>query len=351
MATSGTVSTTVFSTQKLIDHSFRRTKLSPQQITPEYLQTALDLLWMNLSTLASRGIALWCIEKVILPLYENVQTVPCPVGTVDVFNANLRTSQRLEGTAASSEGTAENAFDGDIDTACVQTTPAGDIELTLDSPSAAPLFGILPGSSGIWDISIQASTDGSTWVDLYTNDALEVVDSNWEWLDIEGVIDYQYYRLKANNTTILDVREFYVGNLPSEIPCAKLNRDDYANLPNKFFAGRPVQFWYDKQRDRPLLTLWPAPQLQFTFAQMVLYIQRYVQDVGTMAQEIEVPQRWYKAIMLQLANDLASEIPEVGPNAKAEIAMDLMPALREAWDSEDDASPTFILPNISPYTR
>lgn len=351
MATSGTVSTTTFNTAKLIDHSFRRCKLAPQQITPEYLETATDLLFLFLSTLASKGIALWCIEKVILPLYENVQTVPAPVGTVDVLNCNLRTSQRLSGSADSSEGTADNAFDADIETECIQTLAAGWISLQLDSAIAAPLFGILPGATGTWDVSIEWSDDGIAWTALYTNAALEVTDSNWEWIDVEGVIDHAFYRLKANGTTILDVREFFIGQLPSEIPCAKLNRDDYANLPNKFFSGRPVQFWYDKQRVQPELVVWPSPREEFTYAQLVLYVQRYVQDVGTLTQEIEVPQRWYRPIMLQLASDLASEIPEVGPNAKAEIEMDRLPALREAWDSETDSAPSYILPNISCYTR
>lgn len=351
MATSGTVSTTVFETQKLIDHSFRRCRIAPQQITPEYQETAQDLLFLFLSTLASKGIALWCIEKIILAMYENVQTVPCPIGTVDVLNANLRTSNRLTGEASSSEGTAENAFDGDIDTSCVQTTPAGFIELTLDSGTQASVFGILPDATGTWNISIQGSMDDVDWVDLYENEELDVVNGEWFWTDIEGVLNYQYYRLKANDTTILSVREFYLGTLLNEIPLAKINRDDYSNLPNKFFTGRPVQFWYDKQRSRPLLTLWPAPQAAYTFNQIILYVQRYVQDVGTLTQEIEVPQRWYRAIMLQLANDLASEIPEVPRDAKAEIALDLPGALREAWDSETDSAPSYILPNISCYTR
>lgn len=351
MPTSGTVSTTVFETQKLIDHAFRRCKLSPQQITSEYISTAQDLLFLFLSTLASKGIALWCVQKNILPMYQNVQTVPCPVGTVDVLNANLRTSNRFGGTATSSEGTAENAFDGDIDTSCVQVAAAGWIQLLLDSAAQGTVFGILPDATATWDIAIQGSTDGITWTDLYSNTVLDVVDSEWFWVDIEGVLDYSYYRLQARSTTVLKVREFYIGNLLSEIPLAKINRDDYSNLPNKFFTGRPVQYWYDKQRAQPLMTLWPAPQYQFTFNQLVLYVQRYVQDVGTMAQEIEVPQRWYRAIMLQLASDLASEIPEVPPQAKAEISMDLPGALREAWDSEDDAAPSYILPNISCYTR
>lgn len=351
MATSGTVSTTVFNTRKVIDHAFRRCKLAPQQITPEYIDTAIDLLYLYLSTLASKGIALWCIDKVILPLYENVQTVPCPVGTVDVLNANLRTSNRLTGTASSSEGVAENAFDSDIETECVQTTPAGDIELALDSGTSAPLYGILPGATGDWDISIQGSLDGSTWVDLYDNDSLAVINGEWFWVDIEGVLNYSFYRLKANGTTILNVREFYIGTILNEIPVAKINRDDYSNLPNKFFPGRPVQFWYDKQRIQPLMTLWPAPGPGYTFDQLVLYVQRYVQDVGTMTQEIEVPQRWYLAIVMQLSLQLCTEIPEVAPGRYSELYPEAQEKLREAWDSESDGAPSYILPNISPYTR
>ncbi len=351
MATSGTVSTTVFKTRKVLDHAFRRARLAPQQITPEYIETATDLLYLYLSTLTSKGIALWCVEKQILPMYENVQTVPCPLGTVDILNANLRTSLRFEGTASASEGDAENAFDGDIDTECVQATMAGWIELELDSGAQASVFGILPGATGDWDFSIQGSFDGATWVELHTATEQAMVDSEWFWVDIEGVLDYSFYRLKANNTTILDVREFYFGNLLDEIPIAKINRDDYANLPNKFFAGRPVQFWYDKQRTTPLMTLWPAPEAQYTFAQLVIYRQRYVQDVGTLTQELDIPQRWFLAIVDQLALQLCTEIPEVEPTRWGEIKPQADERLREAWDSETDSSPSYILPNISCYTR
>lgn len=351
MATSGTVSTTVFQTRKVIDRAFGRCKLAPQQITAEYIEFALDNLYTYLSTLASRGIALWCVEKVILPMYENVQTVPCPLGTVDVLNANLRTSNRFGGLASASEGDAENAFDGDIDTECVQTLAAGWIQLELDSGAQASVFGVLPGATGEWDFSIQGSFDGTTWVELHTATDQSMVDSEWFWVDVEGVLAYQYYRLKANSTTILDVREFYFGDLLNEIPVAKINRDDYANLPNKFFAGRPVQFWYDKQRTTPLMTLWPAPEAQYTFSQLIVYRQRYVQDVGTLTQELDIPQRWLNAIIDQLALALCNEIPEINPTRWGELKPQADESLRTAWDSETDSSPSYILPNISPYTR
>jgi hypothetical protein len=350
MATSGTVSQTVFNTRKVIDHAFRRCKLSPQQITPEYLETAQDLLYLYLSTLASKGIPLWCVEKIILPMYENVQTVPCPAGTVDVVNANLRTSNRLTGVPDSSEGDSANAFDGDIDTECVQILAGGWISLELDSGTVAPLFGILPGVSGNWDFSIQGSVDGTTWRNLYTATELPMADGEWFWVDVEGVLDYSFYRLKANNATVLDVREFYIGQLLQEIPLAKINRDDYSNLPNKFFPGRPVQFWYNKTR-APEMILWPTPEEAYTFSQIVAYRTRYVQDVGKLTQELEIPQNWYLAVVLQLAVALCDEIPEVQPGRKLELEPEMREKLREAWDSQTDGAPSYIVPNISPYTR
>jgi hypothetical protein len=351
MATSGTVSTTVFTTQKVIDHAFRRCRLTPQQVTSEHIQTALDLLFLLLSTLVSKGIKLWNIEKIILPLYEEEYSVVTPLGVVDMFNCNLRVSQRVTGTATSTEGLADNAFDGDVFTTCTQTLAAGSITMQLPSAIAVPQFGILPNVSGSWDFSFQYSEDSITWVNIFTRTAVAAVAGNWLWYDAEGVTSHLYYRLQANGTTILDVAELVYQNLPSEVPLAKLNRDDYANLPNKTFTGRPTQFWWDKQRSQSVITLWPSVSYQFTFAQLVCFVQTYIEDVGTMSQEIEVPQRWYLAIVTGLAAQLAREIKEVDPSMIPIVAVDAASELSIAWDGESDGSVAKLMPNISPYTR
>lgn len=350
MATSGTVSQTVFNTRKVIDHAFRRCRISPQQITAEYITTAQDLLYLLLSTLATKGIALWCVEKQILPLYEGQLTLPAPVGTVDILNANLRSVNRLTGLGSASEGVADYAFDGDIDTACIQLAPGGNIQLQLDTAVAAYTFGILAGATGTWNISLQASDDGVTWLTLYTNATLAVVDGAWFWVDVEGVPEASYYRLLANGATVLNVRELVFANNPQEIPIAKVNRDDYGNLPNKAFQGRPTEFWYDRQRTQPILTLWPAPGPEYTFWQVTTYAQRYVQDVGTLTQEIEVPQRWYLPIINELAHELSLSIPEVDPSVIPVVQLEAQQRMAEAWSGETDSSPSYIRPNIRPYT-
>jgi len=67
MAVSGTISTTTFNTNKVIDHSFRRCRLNAQAITSEMQSYALDALYLFLSELASVKTPSWCVEKQIYP--------------------------------------------------------------------------------------------------------------------------------------------------------------------------------------------------------------------------------------------------------------------------------------------
>lgn len=350
MAFSNTVSETVFQTQKVIDHAFRRAKVPPQKITREYIKTANEILFMELSRLANKGLALWAIANHILPLYYGKQTVPCPLGTVDILNANLRQLTRLEGTADASEGDADYAFDGDTETACVQTVAAGWISMDFDEEMQVTNFGILPGATGSWDFTIDISDDGAMWTTVYTATAVEMVNGEWFWWDVQGIPPTQYMRLKATGTTVLDVRELVFANNPQEIPVAKINRDDYMNLPNKTFLGRPVQFYYDKQIRVPNMVIWPAPQEEYTFWQIVVTTQRYVMDPGTMVQELEIPQGWYLAIVTTLAYNLQLEIPEAQADPN-QLFNEMNRLMTDAWAGQTDSSPTRISPNISPYTR
>lgn len=363
MATSGTVSTTTFNTGKLIDRAFGRTNLAPQQITPEYISIAQDLLYLLLSTLASKGIALWAQQKVVLPVYDAIQDVPCPLGTVDVLNANLRTVTQLQLPAngvsyvSSAGGVAANAFDNNLATACTQTAPNGYIQVQFPTANQPVVFGLLPNATGTWNVAIQTSVDGVTFTTVYANTALAAVAGQWFWQDIEGIPEagVKFVRLQASGGTTLDVTEFVTGAAPQEIPIAKINRDDYSNLPNKWFTGRPLQFWYNKNIPQPTLVLWPVPQVQFTFAQIVLYAQRYIQDVGTLTQSIEIPQRWFLAIVTETAKQCMLNIPEcrraMDPNDRQLLLAEATMRINEAWASETDSSPTMLRPMIHRYTR
>ncbi len=357
MATSGTVGSTVFLNQQIIDHAFRRCKMVEQEITGEHLTIALDLLWLYTQTLVNKGIKLWNLIPLLEPIYHRRQTVPLPLGTEDTFTINLRNQNRVTGTATASEGVAGNAFDADLESACTQVAALGTITMALDSATFVSTFGILPNVAGTWDYVIEASNDNFvTATALITRTGVVVVDAAWIWEDLQGplatgVTEFDAFRLRATGTTVLDVRELVYQNTPNEIPMYKLNRNDYVNLPDKISTGRPTQFWFDRQRTQPELELWPNPAEEFTFGQITGYVQRQVMDVGALTDELEVPDRWYLAIVCNLAAQLGREIKEVEEIIIPRLDLDAKHYLDDAWTGETDASETYLRPNIAPYTR
>jgi hypothetical protein len=328
MAYSNTVSQTVFTTRQVIDSAVRRCKLVAQQITSEYIQIANDQLYLLLSALSNQGIQLWCIEKQIYPLYDGVGDVTLNVGTVDVLNSNLRTLTEVTGTNTDTATTRTIQFDGD--------TFVSTVGILWDAASVPVAF--------------ERSEDNITWVTIQS-ETPSAVAGQWTWYDLDSSVSTEYFRVRATSGT-LGFDYIYTANNPTEIPLARLNRDDYTNLPNKTFqSNRPLQFWFDRQVPQPIMHLWPVPNAAAEFYQIVLWRQRTVMDVGIMTQEIEVPQRWYEAIVAQLASKLAMELPDVAIelipilDSKAEVA------LRYAMAEERDNSPIYFAANISAYTR
>jgi hypothetical protein len=328
MVFSGTVSQTVFDTRKVIENAARRCRMPPQTLTAEHIEVANDQLYLLLSELSNRGLQLWCIEKTIQPLYEGVGYIALAASTVDVLNSNLRTLQEVVGTTVDTPTESETDFG----------TPAtvGTVGIKWTA-AAAPLI-------------FERSDDGIVWVAADTQTP-QAAAGEWTWFDLPSVVAAQFFRVRATAGT-LDTSKIFLGNTPTEIPLARLNRDDYVNLPNKqFLSNRPLQFWYDRQVNQPIMRLWPVPNSAAETSQIVVWAQRYIMDVGTMTQEVEVPQRWYEAIVSMLAAKLALEYMEVDPQMIPILDQKAERALYIAQQEERDNSPVNILPNISPYTR
>lgn len=330
MAVSGTVSTTVFNTRKVVDHAYRRCRIPPEGISSEQISFALDTLYLILSMLANRGLQLWCIESYLMPLYQAQGLITLPNGVVDILNTNLRTVEVLNTTTTNT--TTSTTYQTNFPTA-TQVTTVG-IEWSGASTSYA----------------LETSTDGTTWTTLETEANPNATVGTVTWSDIQGSLATLYFRVRATTGT-LNQAQVILANTPNEIPMARLNRDDYVNLPNKAFQGRPLQFWVDRLLNAPVLYLWPVPSPQFVTAQVVVWVKRYIMDVGTMTQEIEVPQRWYDAIVYVLAARLAEETPSVDPQMIAILDQKAQRSLLEAENEERDDSPIYLTPNIAVYTR
>jgi hypothetical protein len=330
VAVSGTVSATVFNTRKVVDHAYRRCRIPPEGISSEQISFALDSLYLILSMLANRGLQLWCIERFLMPLYQAQGLITLPNGVVDILNTNLRTVEVLNATSTNivTSTTYQTSF-----SAATQVTTVG-IEWSGASTAYA----------------LETSSDGATWTTVATESNPNTSANDVTWVDIQGSLATLYFRVRAVTGT-LNQAQVLLSNMPNEIPMARLNRDDYVNLPNKAFEGRPLQFWCDRQLNNPVMYLWPVPSAQFVTAQVVVWVKRYIMDVGTMTQEIEVPQRWYDAIVYLLAARIAEESPTVDPQMISILDQKAQRSLLEAENEERDNSPIYMTPNIAVYTK
>ena len=328
MAYSNTVSQTVFNTRKVMENAFRRCKVRAEIITAEYVDIANDQLYLLLSDLANMGAPLWCIEKQIIPLYDGTGDVTLDTRVVDILNSNLRQLQQVDGTKTTTSTTRTVEF--------LSTTFVSTVGVRWSAASVP--------------IALERSNDGVVWTTVQTETPIATA-GEWTWFDLESSIATLFFRVRATSGT-LDFSQIYLSNTPTEIPLARMNRDDYTNLPNKTFqSNRPLQYWYDRKIPNPVMHLWPVPNSGATTSQLVLWVQRYIMDVGTMTQELEVPQRWYEAIVAMLAAKLALEIAEVDPGMIPMLDQKANLALYTAQAEERDNSPMMMAPNISQYTR
>lgn len=354
MAVSGVIGRT-FSTDTILDHAFRGCRLPPQAIAGEDLDTALTQLNLMLSAWANDGTPLWCQTKYILALQQGVYSLDVSQqfpGIVDVLEANLRQSQRYTGTiVSSSEGTASLAFDSNPQTACTQVSAGGNITMFINPAASMENVGVMPFVSGTWDISFQYSQDGATWTTFYRNQAFDAVAGRFTWWDFQGLPTAPYWRLLANGTTVLNVAELFWGNAAQEIQVARINKDDYWNLPNKTFQGRPVQYWCDRQLEGPVMQIWPAPGAAFVFQQITILAHRQIMDVTQMTDTIEVPQRTFDAVWMSLAERLRMVLPQVDKQLTMDIPAMAKQARMLFWGEEVDESPINLQLDISAYTR
>ena len=325
MAYSGNVSGTTFNALKVVDHAFRRCRLPAQAITAEMQSYALDSLYLMLSELANIKTPSWCIEKLILPMYENQPLVTLPAGTVEVLNLNYRTLQLLDGTTVATSTSYTYSFSS--------TTVVDTVGIEW-SGAAVP-------------VTFQVSTNGTTWTTVGTSSAVAAA-GEITWTDISGALPYLYFRITASNPLLYSA--ITIGNLPQEIPMGQLNRDSYVNQSNKVFPGRPSNYYFLRDLPEPVVYLWPAPFSAAEQAQLVLWRHRQIMDTENLQQEVEVPQRWLEAIVNGLAARMAAETPSIDMNLISILEQRSAISMQRAWDGDNDGSPIQINPGIRAYT-
>ncbi len=107
------------------------------------------------------------------------------------------------------------------------------------------------------------------------------------------------YTLPASVTDILDMVLRRDG---VDIDMNRISRTEYLNFPNKDQQGRPSQFFFERLID-PVINLWQTPDRSTD--KLVFYSVNRIDDAGSFTNTVEVPFRFYPALVAGLAYYLA----------------------------------------------
>jgi hypothetical protein len=165
--------------------------------------------------------------------------------------------------------------------------------------------------------------------------------------------DQDYISLNSSiHADVLDgsIRNNNDATKPNDIPMERISLDDYMAIPDKWTAGKPVQFSLERNAQfdstgsaTHKMYLWPVPNQ--TYYQYVGWTIMYAQDVTTnYAQNPEIPKRYLPALISGLAVELAVK------KAPDRLAV-LKPLYDQDWElarEEDRERVSFIVqPQVS----
>ncbi|MFZ5784019.1 MAG: hypothetical protein ACOY4R_27795 [Pseudomonadota bacterium] len=338
----------------MLEEALGRAGVTPEKITSETVEKSLDQFNIMFDEMLNLGMQLWGRDQVILPVYQNRNQVSLPLGTSLVLSVNQRYMTRATALNPFSTegGDAALAFDDDFDTACTQTAPNGSIGCYFASDFQVTTVGILFASAGIFGIFYEYTTDaGATWTAIDSAD-LTVADGEWVWRDLQGVpTDCDGFRIRSVSDDNLSVSELYFGNNPTEIPLGAWNLDDWNAMTVKNTPGVPWNWYQDRQLQTPVLYIWPMPNDQAKYYQLVCWRRRYLDQVTALTQSMDLSRRWYEAITASLARRLCRSLREADFSRYQILAGEEREAIALAAGEERDPSPMRFDPGLSVYTR
>ncbi len=338
-----------------LELALRRAGIPPAKFTSEIIEVAFDEFNLMFNEMLNLGIQLWGRDRIVMPLYQNMNEVPCPLGTSVVISTNQRSMMRPDviDPFTTGGGTALFAFDDDFDTSCTHTSLNGTIGAFYAEATQITSVGILfdGANSGLFGVFYEYTLDmGATWI---AADAADVTvapgEQQWFWQDIDGTPAATGWRIRFVSDARPAVAELYFGNMPTEIPMGVWSLDEWNAMPTKETPGAPWCWYQDRQLDTSVLQVWPRPDSTAKYMTLVCWRRRYLEQITDMTQAMDISRRWFEAVTASLARRLCRSLPEADMNRYAMLTQEENAALMLAAGEERDPAPMKYQPGLQVY--
>ena len=313
-----TSNTYLFGSNTQLDDLFReayeRIGIIGNDQTPLNVESAIMSGNLELSSWPGRGLNLWLIQREMFTLYPNQPIYQLPVNTVRVLEVVASSPTRLNtgGTAYSSNGgSAQNCFDPNATAGCTQTASNGNIsyDYGLGNSNSILYVGITPLAQATYSLVVEYSFDNVNWFSIYTAPSQTYFANQIKWFVIENALNARVWRIRETGGATLALQQIYFTQ-PTNVGSGDrlltaLSRSEWISIATKMNTGFPSGYYFN-QTVNPTIALWPVPGPGNINYSNILYSNyRYAQDITQMFQNVEVPQRFYDALVAGIACRLA----------------------------------------------
>lgn len=105
------------------------------------------------------------------------------------------------------------------------------------------------------------------------------------------------------STDTLDLLDAVVRRNNTDLMMVRIGFGEYLDIPRKTQQGRPTHYFVNRQREYPLIYVWPAPENSTDI--LVYWKMRFVEDAGKLSNDPDMPRRFWPALVAGLAYYLA----------------------------------------------
>ena len=234
-----------------IEEAFERCGLEVR--TGYDLKSAKRSLNLMLAEWANRGLNQWTIIETSVPLATGIAEYPAGILTMTVASSSgFSIAETITGGTSGA-------------TASITSLPSStSIAITIPSGTFS-LETLTGGTSG-------ASTSLSAVVDFS---------------DVQKTIDFLSAVVTRDST---------------DLSVSRVSRDSFLSIPNKATAGRPSQFFIERQTT-PVLKIWPTPENNTDSIKFTRLTR--MNNADTMTNTVDMPFRFYPCLAAGLAYYIA----------------------------------------------
>ena len=150
------------------------------------------------------------------------------------------------------------------------------------------------------------------------------------------------YSLDAHN---IDVIEAVVNRDNNDLQLERISMEEYLKIPRKGQTGRPTQYAVRRERDNPVVYLWPVPENNTD--KVKFETVKYFQDVSRSSQTADISRRFYPCLTAGTAYFMSMKRPGVDMGRIQMLKTEYEERLVRAQEEDKERASLYLTPRLN----